>query len=370
MDKRKERIEVVDHSQNTFSMIYDRFTEDFRLTAFDRAVYLALKYFAKQKNVCWPSGETIAQYSGCSRSTAFKALAHIEELGYITRTQRKDDGDFQKTTVYHLLDLSVVPDNKMSPSDGLSVSATETLGVRETDAGCPPHGHELDSFPDSLNKIPPVPPIDELPDESPLPEESDPCEEDADTAAESGETDQDAPCADAEVEEVFERCTSVFPGLRRDAVQGGRLRDVLREWIAKLGTHVVMAEAEKALRWQLTLQPDEKGRMKKPVVSDAVAFYDDWLKRCADDANFEKWWGLWPGVTDGYESAKREWRERLRPLKGQARAVALHCLFDELERLSERAAAGAEIEYLPRARSVIRDAKLDAAPEVRDDGRL
>ena len=211
-----------------------------------------------------------------------------------------------------------------------------------------------------MNNIPPVPPIDELPDESPLPE-------DADTAAESGETDQAAPCADAEVEEVFERCTSVFPGLRHDAVQGGRLREVLRGWIAKLGTHVVMAEAEKALHWQLTLQPDEKGRMKKPVVSDAVAFYDDWLKRCADDANFEKWWGLWPGVTDGYETAKREWRERLRPLKGQARAVALRCLFDELERLSERAAAGAEIEYLPRARSVIRDAKLDAVPEVCDD---
>ena len=28
---------------------------------------------------------------------------------------------------------------------------------------------------------------------------------------------------------------------------------------------------------------------------------------------------------------------------------------------------GAEIEYLPRARSVIRDAKLDAVPEVCDD---
>ena len=145
----KERIEVVDHKY-TFSMIADAFTKDLRLTAFDRAVYLALKLFAGQKNTCWPSGKTISDYSGCGRSTVFKALSHLEELGYISRTQRAGAGDFQKTTIYQLNDPDSVSDkNGMSPSDGLSVFATRTAGVRQTDRN---HTQE----PYTMNQISPL----------------------------------------------------------------------------------------------------------------------------------------------------------------------------------------------------------------------
>ena len=363
----KERIEVVDHGYN-FAIVYNAFIRDTRLSAYDRAVYMALKFFAGSKNVCWPSGENIAKYSGCGRSTAFNSLDHLEKFGYITRAKRAGDGDFQKTTVYHLTEPENWPsENDVSPSDGLSVSATRTAGVHETDGGCPPDGQELNTRTIHNELDPPLPPLGEQPDDSPLPEENDPSEADAETAAEPGETDRAEPAHTvrdpAEEEKLFERATAAFPGLRHDPVSGGRLREVLREWSEKLGASACAEAVEAALLFAASL--DRSG--KKRIINDSAAFYDDWLKRAADDANFEKWWSYWPGVTDGYEKARAEWRNRLGPLKGEARLTALRCLFAELDRLRERAAAGAEIEYLPRARTLIRDAKLDALPEASDD---
>lgn len=355
----KERIEVVDHKY-TFSMIADAFTKDLRLTAFDRAVYLALKLFAGQKNTCWPSGKTISDYSGCGRSTVFKALSHLEELGYISRTQRAGAGDFQKTTIYQLNDPESVSDkNGMSPSDGLSVSATRTAGVRETDGGCPPDGQEpytrtIHNEPD----LPLDPPEGADDGEAVFPEEADPSEGDLRGAPEEPP------------EEVTAVLSLICADFALSAEKKARLLELtIPRWLRDYGAPAVLLETRRALSWNV-----EHGGRKK----DPERFIGNWLRRAAErragtgsgaeasatvtviphvERAFEDFWRNWPGLKQGREAARREWYARFEKLNtAELRNRAYDCLEEQLNDLQDQVDGGQEARYLGTPAHFIRDA--------------
>ncbi|MBQ8089781.1 MAG: helix-turn-helix domain-containing protein [Pyramidobacter sp.] len=364
----KERIEVVDHKY-TFSMIADAFTKDLRLTAFDRAVYLALKLFAGQRNTCWPSGETISDYAGYGRTTAFKALAHLEELGYISRTQRAGKGDFQKTTVYRLNDPESVSDKSdVSSPDELSVFATRTAGVRQTNGGCSPGEQEpytrtIHNEPD----LPLDPPEGADEDEAVLPEESDPSEADAAQGQSAEPSEQTLNGEDRSAAlAAFELICADFALASEKKAR--LLNKVLPRWLRDYGASAVVMETRRALCWNV-----EHGGRKK----DPERYIGNWLRRAAErramtgsgaeasatvviphvERAFDDFWNVWPGQKTGREAARREWYARFAKLDTAAkRNRAYDCLEEQLYALQDQIDSGQEPRFLGTPAHFIRDA--------------
>jgi hypothetical protein len=86
------------------------------------ALYNALRLHADKNNQCWPSHETLADFSGMCRQTVIKTLESMEEKGFI-RIERRTEGGKQ-TSIYTLLkvigdvkDINIGSDVKDVKSD-------------------------------------------------------------------------------------------------------------------------------------------------------------------------------------------------------------------------------------------------------------
>lgn len=98
-------MKVIDFRTSKFVMIPRTLVEDASLLMRDKAVYTALCLFANNDTKqAYPSAETIAGISGCSRNSVFRAIDALEKAGYLRRERRKNGHGRQTTNIYYLLD--------------------------------------------------------------------------------------------------------------------------------------------------------------------------------------------------------------------------------------------------------------------------
>lgn len=75
--------------QPPFAALPHHIAGDPRVSPLGKAILLALLYWARAKDHCWPADASIAQRIGRSQATVQRGLKHLQELGLIQR-QRSD----------------------------------------------------------------------------------------------------------------------------------------------------------------------------------------------------------------------------------------------------------------------------------------
>lgn len=81
----------------------ERIYADERLTHRARAVCLYLRDRADAEGKCWPGVKRIASDQHLSRRTAQRALADLEQAGYIKRGERYRENGSRTSNLYTLL---------------------------------------------------------------------------------------------------------------------------------------------------------------------------------------------------------------------------------------------------------------------------
>ena len=81
----------------------ERIYADERLTHRARTVYLYLRDRADAEGKCWPGVKRIASDLHLSRRTAQRALADLEQAGYIKRDERFRENGSRTSNLYTLL---------------------------------------------------------------------------------------------------------------------------------------------------------------------------------------------------------------------------------------------------------------------------
>ncbi|MCL6479930.1 MAG: helix-turn-helix domain-containing protein [Peptococcaceae bacterium] len=88
--------------KNWFWDFNEVFSSD--LSAYAKLVRLYIARCANQDRQAWPSYNRIAKDCGISRDTAKRAVAELEEKGWIRKTFQKKEGGEYLSNVYHLCD--------------------------------------------------------------------------------------------------------------------------------------------------------------------------------------------------------------------------------------------------------------------------
>jgi len=105
MNRGGEPVKVIDYRTTKFVMIPQSLARDRSLTHADKIVYMTLcLYTDNTSKQSHPSAQTIADVSGVSRSTVFRALESLETGGYLKRERRTYGKGKQTTNAYYLLD--------------------------------------------------------------------------------------------------------------------------------------------------------------------------------------------------------------------------------------------------------------------------
>lgn len=356
----ENKCQVVDQ-QRPFCMIDYAVLDDMRLSGIDLNVYAALKRWANANRECWPSAKKIAEKARTSERSCFRSLKHLEELGYITRRQRTEDG-FKKTTVYQIMS-SVAVSYCHTGSDVLPQWQEGTASVADKTRS---------NEQDPENKIHPLdPPEGDDEGEAAFPEVSDPSEADAAKGAKDEkavrELSADEAAAAVMVFGLISEDFELSPGKKTRL-----LEKILPRWMRDYGMAAVVTESRRALAWNV----EHGGKIRDPV-----RFIGNWLRKAAKEyegrgsgaeapiaviprveKSFAEFWDHWPGLKTGREAARREWYARFGPLAGdtvelaQARSRAYDCLEEQLSGLMERAENGEELRYLGTPAHFIRDA--------------
>jgi DNA-binding Lrp family transcriptional regulator len=92
------------YQPGTFSIIPNK-TVVAGQKAFIQSVYFWICDMANEEGKCWPSHETLAIRAGCSESSVKRAIATLEEIGILTRENRKTKNG-QTSNIYQ---LNIVP---------------------------------------------------------------------------------------------------------------------------------------------------------------------------------------------------------------------------------------------------------------------
>lgn len=83
--------------------VADKVIEDNSLKGTDKAVYMALSYFASNKSSeCYPSRDTLMRVAGISDKTLRNAISNLKEKGYISVKHRTVKGK-RASNIYRLL---------------------------------------------------------------------------------------------------------------------------------------------------------------------------------------------------------------------------------------------------------------------------
>ena len=332
----EERIHIID-AEEPYTKIMNYIIEDERLGAFDLTTYQAIKYHAGNKAKCWPSLKRLCAIARCAETRLRESLKRLVECGYLRIVEHSG-----RAADYYLC----YPD----------VTTRNACGI-ETTPSCgedtPSRGEDRTRYKNYIQE--------------------------QDTEQEQGEAKKSASPASGENKktpesksEKSEQEALLLQGVENDAVSAvvqmvvpefpkeppERIRTAARRWIAAYGADYVLLHVRRALGWQA----DNPRRRKK----DAVKFLGNWLRNerartpAADaqaDAWFEEFWRNWPGLPDGKDGAREEWRRRFALLSGdEARFRALDALEHQLNDLIDR---GTDPRYIPRARKFIHEASLE-----------
>jgi len=77
--------------RQNFTMVDNAVITNTKLSAYDKAVYQSLCYFADyEEGTCYPKVATIAELAGCKRSKVFDSLNKLEKYKHIKRENRPD----------------------------------------------------------------------------------------------------------------------------------------------------------------------------------------------------------------------------------------------------------------------------------------
>lgn len=335
----------------TFTITPNPMLEDQRLSCFDVMTFMALKYFAGAvKNNCWPSVKKLAILARCSERTVYKSLQHLEELKYISRQQRFN-GKEQLTTIYVILPYSAV--NKTSITDSGAAPLHTVQDATACGAGGPLHtvqgttayGADRTRFNelDSKNIIPPYIPL----------------KGENENGTEKNADEEQIPETTLTKDPFRASCQYIMHDYPE--MQAKKIMNAVQRWSDLYGADFVLQQIKHALSWQA----DNPKRRKK----DAVRFIGNWLRAsekrknnrpAADpkvDAWFDEFWRAWPGLPDGKDGAREEWRRRFASLDtSEEQNHALDAMERQLNDLIER---GTAPQFIPRAKNFIRDASLE-----------
>lgn len=81
--------------------------DDNRTTCYDIVTLDAISYFINSETrSCFPTIDTLARKAKISRSTLKRALVHLEELGYITISNRCDEVTHRKKSSYYTVNTT------------------------------------------------------------------------------------------------------------------------------------------------------------------------------------------------------------------------------------------------------------------------
>lgn len=325
----EQRIRIHDRGY-PFFIVDKSFMDDERVESTHICVVAGLKYFTNSDAACWPSVKTIAAKARLSERAVFRALKDLEDWGYIKRQQRFN-GKQQLPSVYKFIPppavQSVPPDCGSVPPD------CESYRTRS---------NELDS----KNYNPPIVPLkgDASRDEKKSVEETPPIQ---------AELPDDSPDKDAE-EKIIARLSQPENCFKHSGVT---LQKSVRCWLRDYGAETVLREVPRACAWNV-----EHGCKRR----DGARFIGNWLRRADGnkksandpkiDAWFEEFWNVWPGLPDGKDGAREEWRRRFAMLRDdEARLRALDVMERQLNDLIDR---GTDPQFIPRAKNFIRDADM------------
>ena len=92
------------------------------LTAYEIAVYVTLcAYASNTDRSCFPSYSTLARRAGCCRSTAIRAIARLEELGFIEKQNQSSKAGDSTSNLYTIKTAVTMqkeePSNEPFPSE-------------------------------------------------------------------------------------------------------------------------------------------------------------------------------------------------------------------------------------------------------------
>ena len=96
------KVELVS-DQRRFTMVYNDFLENTVLTQLEKSVFIYLKMYAGQKNVCYPSVKTLASKVGICEKTVKNVIAKLKNKGVIQVINRCD-GKGKHSNLYILHD--------------------------------------------------------------------------------------------------------------------------------------------------------------------------------------------------------------------------------------------------------------------------
>ena len=98
-DQKKMKIKY----RTPFTMIENKTIRSTKLTIYQKMAYIVLCSYANDKNICFPSYQTIADDIGCSRRKIISIIKELVEMGIIVKHQRKASNGDPTANEYEIL---------------------------------------------------------------------------------------------------------------------------------------------------------------------------------------------------------------------------------------------------------------------------
>lgn len=339
----EERIHIID-AEEPYTKIMNYIIEDGRLGAFDLTTYQAIKYHAGNKAKCWPSLKRLCAIARCAETRLRESLKRLVECGYLRIEEHSG-----RAADYYLC----YPDVTTRNSCGIETTPSCSEDTPSRGEDTPSRGEGRTRYKNYIQEQ------DTEQEQGEAKKSASPASGENKKTPDSGseKSEQEAlPLQGAENDAVSAVVQMVVPEFPKETP--ARVRAAAARWIAEYGADYVLRHVRRALGWQA----DNPRRRKK----DAVKFLGNWLRRerarspAADtqvDMWFEEFWQSWPGLPDGKDGAREEWRRRFAMLSGdEARSRALDAIERQLNDLIDR---GTDPQYIPRAKKFIHEASME-----------
>ena len=353
----EERIHIID-AEEPYTKIMNYIIEDGRLGAFDLTTYQAIKYHAGNKARCWPSLKRLCAIARCAETRLRESLKRLVECGYLRIVEHSGRAAdyylcYPDVTTRNACGIETTPScGEGTPSCGEGTPSCGE-GTPSRGEGTPSRGEGRTRYKNYIQEQ------DTEQEQGEAKKSASPASGENKKTPDSGseKPEQEAlPLQGAENDAVSAVVQTVVPEFPKETP--ARVRAAAARWIAEYGADYVLLHVRRALGWQA----DNPRRRKK----DAVKFLGNWLRRerarspSADtqaDAWFEEFWQSWPGLPDGKDGAREEWRRRFAMLSGdEARSRALDAIERQLNDLIDR---GTDPQYIPRAKKFIHEASME-----------
>ena len=121
--------------ENRFIMVNYDVIMSGQLTAYEIAVYVTLcAYASNMDRSCFPSYSTLARRAGCCRSTAIRAIARLEELGFIEKQNQSSKAGDSTSNLYTIKTAVTIQKDKSS-SEPVSSDGNKSVDNLLTTAG-------------------------------------------------------------------------------------------------------------------------------------------------------------------------------------------------------------------------------------------